>query len=90
MEDKIIFFVALIILIGIISGIAKRIKFPRWAKFRPTTRWGIRFFDDNTWVKICLIKFAQLFIVIGLLALLLFKTSINFATRLLPVKVPKV
>lgn len=89
MEEFGIFVIILIVSIVIVSGISKRIMFPKWARWKASTPWKIEFFDRNKYLKLVVIKTAQLIVLITLLLILLFKTGIKLALKMMP-KMPKV
>lgn len=88
--DKVFCVAMIILLIAIISAIVKKIKMPKWSKKKYHNPWGYAFFDSKPWLKIMLIKLMQIFVVICLLAILLFKTSFSFASKMLKVKKIKI
>jgi hypothetical protein len=89
MEGFVLFLVSFFILAAVIISIYKRVSFPRWAKWRSSTHWGINFFDRSKWLKGVLIKIAQFVVIIALLIILMFKLSIKLALKILPIKIPK-
>ncbi len=87
--EILIFLVSLFLLISLISGIYKRIKFPNWAKWNPVSPWRITFIDRRRWIKVIIIKLGQFIVILCLLLILLLKTSFNLAKRMMPTKIPK-
>lgn len=88
--DKIFCVAMIILLIAIISNVAKKIKMPKWSKKNHHNSWGIVFFDSKPWLKIMLIKLMQIFVVICLLAIILCKISFGFASKMLSIKKIKI
>jgi len=58
-------------------------KMPKWAKFKSTTPWGIKFFDKHRWLKILLIKISQLIIIAIIFSAQLLKLAFKTAAKML-------
>ncbi len=83
--------ISILLLLAVISSIGfslyklGEVKMPKWAKFKSTTPWGIKFFDKNSWLKILLIIFSQLIIIaIVFFAQILKEAYKTVAKKLLP------
>ncbi len=89
MEGFFVFLISLFLIMALISAISKKVVFPKWAKLKSTTSWGMSIFDNNKWVKVLLIKIFQTLVLLAILMILAFRTGINLAIKIMPVKIPK-